>query len=468
MEINVNSKDVIWSYLSILITMSSNIIVIPFIVFYLSGEMLGLWYVFVSIGAIANLFDFGFAPTFARNITYCWSGAKNLEKKGKTSEVYSEPDFLLMNKVLTTCKRIYFLLASAVLLLLISLGTLYISHITTNITGYSHYIAWGFYVIGVFLNLYYNYYDSFLRGVGNVQQSQKNRVIAKTIQIISMILLLSVGAGIIGVCMAYLLFGIVFRFLGKHHFYHYKEIGKKLKSNKSDIDRLEFICLFKTIWYNAWREGLIQITIYCTEQASVLICSLYLCLEETGVYSLSLQIANAVAMLASALYLTYQPTIQSAYINNNKQIIRESMSVIVFSLIVLMVLGVLGTIFVALPLLRLIKPSAVVEISLLLGIFLNQFFLRYRNSYSSYFSCTNRLIYMKSFILSAILCIALSFILVGIFDWGCWGLVTAQIISQLVYNVWYWSLKAHIELEYSLKDTFIIGFESVRQKFFKI
>lgn len=457
MRVKVNKEDVVWSYLSIITTMMSNIVVVPFIVYYLSGEMLGLWYVFVSIGAIAHLFDFGFTTTFARNITYCWSGAKSLKKNGAMHTQSVQPDFYLMKNILETSKRIYLLISILILILMSTLGFWYISRITNHILGNNHLIAYGLYSIGVFLNMYYNYYDSFLRGVGAVKQASKNRTIAKFSQILLMIFLLICGCGIIGISIAYIAFGLIFRNLCKYHFYRYENIGDKLKAITKPISFKQSKLMFRTIWFNAWREGIVQLSMYCGEQVSVFICSMYLTLEETGVYSLGLQIAGAVSMMSSVLYTTYQPTIQSAYLQNDMEGIRKSMSIIVTSFVYLLIIGIIVTIFIGLPILRYIKPSAVISVPILLGIFMNQFIVRLRNSYSSYFSCTNRIIYMKSFIIGAVLCVVLSFVFLGVFHWGVWGVVIAQIVSQLIFNVWYWPIKAHKEMNLSRNEMFLTG-----------
>lgn len=81
MQIKISKADLIWSYWGTIMTLSSQVIMLPLVVYFLNSEMLGLWYVFVSLGAVANLFDFGFTITFARNIAYCWSGANTLKKK---------------------------------------------------------------------------------------------------------------------------------------------------------------------------------------------------------------------------------------------------------------------------------------------------------------------------------------------------------------------------------------------------
>lgn len=464
MDVKVKNKDVIWSYLSILISMSSNIIVVPFIIYYLSGEMLGLWYVFVSIGAIATLSDFGFAPTFARNITYCWSGAKRIQKIGAEYFENSEPDFCLMNNILNTCRRIYMFISIGVLILMLTIGSLYIYKITKDIDGYTHYYAWIIYTLSVFLNLYYNYFDSFLRGVGNVFQAQKNRVVSKSIQIVLTITFLYFGFGIVGVALAYFIFGFIYRQLGKFYFYRYENIGEKLKKNYCPFDKKASRQLLTTMWYNAWREGLIQISIYLSEQASVIICSFYLTLKQTGSYSLSLQIANAVATLSATLYGVYQPYMQAAYLNRDMDKMKHSMAAILFTLTLLMGLGVILTLLVGLPILKYVKPGVVVSTPLLLGIFLNQFILRFRNCYSSYLSCTNRLIYMKSFVVSSFLCLILYIIFMGPFHLGVWGIVLAQVISQCIYNFWYWPYFVHKELKLGFRDTIIFGYEYLLKK----
>lgn len=465
MQVKVKKGDVIWSYLSIFTSLTSNIIIMPLVVYYLTGEMMGLWYVYGSIGAIAHLFDFGFTVTFARNITYCWSGASRLNKVGGVVSAHHEPDFKLMNNILQVCRYIYMIIAFVILILMLTVGSWYILHITEHIDGYTPIVSWVCYTLGVFLNMYFNYFDSFLRGVGAVKYASRNRTIAKLTQIILMAIFLVSGLGIIGISIAYIIFGFVFRLLCKHDFYQYQNIGERLKEVKEKISRQMFKDLFVTIWFNAWREGLVQLSFYCTEQVSVIICSMYLSLTETGVYSLGLQIATAVSTISAALYSTYQPTLQSAYIQGDREKMINGMSIIVFSFTTLLTLGSVGTIFVGLPILRMIKPEAVLSGLMMLGIFINQFILKLRNCYSSYFSCTNRIIYMKSFISSAMLCLALSLLFMGNFKFGVWGLILAQILSQLVFNAWYWPLKAHHELKISMLNVWLNGGRLLLKKF---
>lgn len=457
MKVSLTKSDVIWSYIGTVISMGSNLLMLPFFMLFLDADTLGLWYVFASIGAIATLFDFGFSVTFARNITYCWSGAKKLKKEHVNFVKNTEPDYKMMKQVLVTCKVIYGIISACAFILLVSAGTVYILYISKELEGYSKIIAWVIYSFGTFLNLYYGYYSSFLRGVGAVDRANKNTVISKVLQIVITVLFLALGAGIIGASIAYLVYGTVFRLLGKHYFYGYKDIGKNLQQIDANPTKYEILDMLRIVWHNAWRDGLISICNYFCNQASTVICSMYLPLSETGVYSIGVQIASAIAQIAGTLYNAYQPELQSSYINSNKEKMRNTMSMIVMSYIYIFIMGLLAVCYAGIPILRIIKPAAVISIPVLLGLSLYQFILKYRNCYTSYFSCTNRIIYMNGFIASAVLCVGLSFLAIGYLKLGIWGLIGAQIVSQAIYNLWKWPVLAHREMELSVMELVING-----------
>ena len=464
MKIKLSKKDVIWSYLGTIMSLSANVLLIPALVYFLDADRLGLWYIFASIGGIATLFDFGFNVTFARNITYCWSGAGKLEKENVSfTEENKVVDYRLMKNVLETCKIIYLMVSGLALLIMLTVGTAYILHVSRGLTGYTHVIAWFIYALAVFMNLYFGYYASFLRGVGAVGDININTIVARLVQIIGTIVFLALGLDLIGACFAYLLYGTVFRVLGKRKFYSFQGIGKQLEKVTEPIDKSERRDLFSVVWHNAWREGLVALANYGSNQATTLICSLYLSLSETGIYSLGVQLATAVSTIAATLYGAYQPQLQSAYVTHKSQEVKKIMSVIVISYTILFLLGTIGVLFVGLPLLRWIKPETVVSIPVLLGLCAYQFILKFRNCYTSYFSSTNRLIYYKAFIVSAVVCIVFSFVLLGWLNMGMTGLIVAQIASQVMFNAWYWTVKAHNEMKLGFFEMFKFSFNEIKR-----
>lgn len=118
MIINTNKSDIVWNYLGIITSLGSQVILLPILIKFLEPDVLGLWYIFVSIGSLVLLFDFGFNPTIARTVSYCWSGAKSLNKIDvEYIEKDSNTNYELLYYVIKTCKILYLVIAIVALFL---------------------------------------------------------------------------------------------------------------------------------------------------------------------------------------------------------------------------------------------------------------------------------------------------------------------------------------------------------------
>ena len=452
MKIQLSKKDVLFSYLGTVVSLLSNIVLIPVIVFFLDKDKIGLWYLFASIGTFATLFDCGFNVTFSRNITYCWNGAEELKKSGAIfiSE-NKNVNYYLFNTVLNACRRIYLYISLIALFFLLVIGTFYIVWISRNLNGYSHIVAWIIYSTAVCSNLYFGYFSSFLRGIGAISHINIDTIVSRLVQLTCTIIFLALGMDLIGACLAYLLYGLVFRILARYSFFSYKNIGKKLGSIEKS-KKLEENKIIKIIWSNAWKEGVIALSHFGCTQITVIICSIFLSLSETGIYSLSVQLAMAVAMISATLYGAYHPQLQSAYITDQKDETKRIMSIVVLSNIILFFIGTVGILTVGLPILRLLKPEINLQVGVQAGLCFYYLLLNIRNCYTSYFSCTNRLIYYKAFIVSSMTCTILSCLSLAYSDLGLYGLIYSQIISQILFNVWYWPVKSHNEMNLGFSE----------------
>lgn len=461
MAIKTTKKDIIWNYIGTIMTLLSNVVLLPFMIYFIDSELLGLWYVFLSIGGIVVLFDFGFNPTFSRNFAYAWSGAIGLNKTGVRFIEKSDPNYKLLGGLLKTCKKIYFRISLSALMLMLVFGTGYVHYISKNINGHSHLFAWLIYSIAVFLNLYYGYYAAALRGVGAISQVNKSNIISRAIQIVSSLLLMFMGFQLIAVAVAYLLNGTVFRILAKRYFENYSDIGININivKNQNSIDETKEI--FSAIWHNAWRDGLVSVSGYLSNQASTLVVSMFLSLTETGIYSVSVQLVTAISVIAGSLYNSYQPALQSAYINNNPDESKKLMSIIVTVYYSVFWLGILGLIFVGIPIIELIKPDITINVPILILISIYIFLYKQHNYFASYISNTNNVPYVKAFILSSTFGIILSVLLMYYTELGIWALVGAQIITQLVFNNWYWPMSVTKMLQTNIVSMLNLGFNII-------
>ena len=438
MGIKVTKKDIVWNYLGTILSLSSNFIVLPIIVYFLDSELIGLWYVFLSIGGIVILFDFGFNPTLSRNVAYSWSGAKELIKKDVFKVEAQEPNIQLLKKVLRTCKLIYLIISTLALIVLLSIGTTYVLHISQGLDKISVFSAWFVYSISIFFSLYYGYYITFLRGVGAIREVNISTIISRVIQILTSITLLYLGLGLLAVAIANLAYGLVFRILCKKFFYNYDNIGMRLTEIDIEITNFEIISTFKIIWHNAWRDGFVSLSKYLTAQATVLIAPLYLTLTETGMYSISIQLITAIATISGALYTSYQPELQSLYVNNKMKKSNELMSLAMLVYVLVFWTGVFSFLWIGIPIINVIKSDFTIDRTVFVMVSIYQFLLNYHSYHASFISNTNNVPYVSSFVISSISGVFLSVILLATTNLGLRGLIFAKLIVKAVYNNWHW------------------------------
>lgn len=86
MQIKARGRDVLWNYGGLFFRMAGQFFVLPLVLSLLDSEYVGLWYVFTAVSGFIVLFQAGFDPTFARNVAYCWSGARSFSKNGLADE----------------------------------------------------------------------------------------------------------------------------------------------------------------------------------------------------------------------------------------------------------------------------------------------------------------------------------------------------------------------------------------------
>ena len=115
------------------------------------------------------------------------------------------------------------------------------------------------------------------------------------------------------------------RLLSKKYFY--KVIRNENLGNYTNIIFLiEDKSLYKILFYNAWRLGIVSIGAYMILQLNTLISSYYLGLEVTASYGLTLQLFTILIGVSSTIYITLQPRINELNLNNNKKLITNIIS----------------------------------------------------------------------------------------------------------------------------------------------
>ena len=123
----IGKQDIIWNYLSTFLQIGSGIILFPLILRMLSSETVGIWSIFTTIFLFVSLLDFGFSPSFTRNITYIFSGVNSLQKTGISNVSLNEDiNYQLLSDTIKAMKWLFLRIAAITFLVLSTVGTFYI------------------------------------------------------------------------------------------------------------------------------------------------------------------------------------------------------------------------------------------------------------------------------------------------------------------------------------------------------
>ena len=322
-SITLSKKDVFWGYFAQFFSIAAGIITLPLILHMLSAEEIGMNYLMLTVGSLVSLFDFGFAPQFGRNITYIFSGAQALRKEGvEVANFGGEINYRLLATMIHTARFIYQRLSIIVLVIMVTLGSLYIYKVTNGFTNiHNSFIIWIVFSVSTFFNIYYSYYTSLLIGRGLIMESRKATVFSRLAYILLTFIFLYIGMGLLGVALANLIAPFVNRYFS-YKFFFTNELNEKIYVYK--ISNQEKVDLFKIIWYNARKLGLVFIGSYTINKLSMFLAGLYLSLTDIASYGLMIQLVGLIMAISTTLFGIYEPRFSALRaVNNKKLLIKE-------------------------------------------------------------------------------------------------------------------------------------------------
>lgn len=461
----IRNSDVIWGYLGIGLNTGINIILLPLILSYLSGNELGLWYVYSSVGSVVTLLDFGFAPALARSIAYCFSGVKSLRKETVEFQESDKPNFELMSVVLVACRKIYFVISIVALILLSTIGSIYILYISKQVDTMIVIISWIIYSIAVFFNMYIGYYSSFLKGISAIRELNIATVVSKVSQILISVVLLFLNLGLIAITFAYLISGFINRIICKYSFFTSERMDPDINSKMKTVTNEQVKELLPIIWHNASKDGLVTLSQYLVGQAGTIVCSLFLSLEETGIYSLTMQIITIISSFSSVMYTVSQPSLQASVVHKDMKRSKELLgtAMLFYCFLFIFCSALLCTI--GIPVIRILKPDQPLQVSFTVVMCIYMFLLQNHSLFASYISNSNVIPYVKPFIISGVLSILLETLLMTTIMNNKWALVIAPMIIQAAYNNWKWPTIVLNDMNVNYFQLLGFGISEVKRKF---
>lgn len=456
-QMNIGRKDVVWNFAGTFMRVASGLIILPIVLRTFPKDEFGLWTIFLAVGAVASLLDFGFSNAFGRNITYIFSGVKKLQTKGYNAIDKNDKaiDFSLLKSVIHAMRKYYAILGVLFLLIFLTISPFYLPHILTrnNYSGNHNtvWIAWLLYGVMVSYQLYTYYYSALLMGRGMVKQNQQAIIIGQSVRILIIYILVLFGHGIVALVIGQFLGDFITRSISYFFFYD-KNLKSELK--KAVVSSTNHI--MKIMMPNAIRIGITSLGGFLVVRAAVPIASLYLPLDVIGSYGLTKQIIDLIVAIGSIWFGTYYPKITSFRVNNDITQLKRMYLKGKFSLLFIFLISGIGLVLFGDFALSLIKSQTQLLPVFMTSIMLLIAFLEANHAMSGNMLLTkNEVPFAKASVLSGLATVLLLFIGLKFLTLGVWVMILAPGIAQGVYQNWKWPLEVVKDIHISYKDYWI-------------
>ena len=415
----------------------AGVILLPFILHKMPQETVGIWNIFQTITALVLLLDFGFRPTFARNISYIFSGVKSLQRNGvahTTSE--AAVDYSLLKGTLLAMKRFYRWMALAVFTLLATAGTAYFYYILQKYSGdrQDALIAWILLIAINCYNLYTFYYEALLTGKGYVKRAQQINMLGQAVYLALAIGLIYAGFGLTAIVASQLISTVIRRILTYRVFF-----TPELKANIESVEPQEPKAILSAISPNAIKIGLTQLGGFMVNKSAILIGSAFLTLEQVACYGITMQVMDILARCATVFYQSYLPKLAQCRAENDLNGLKRYYILCTGSLLAVYAVGSVAWIFLGNWALDIIQsqthfvPTAMLMVMLLIST------LEHNHAVSAGFiMADNKIPFFIPSLISGAATVLLLWIFLSPLQMGIWGLILAPGIAQLAYQNWKW------------------------------
>lgn len=452
----IGRKDIAWNAMGTFMRVASGVIILPIILSTFPKAEYGLWIIFMYVGTIATLLDFGFSNAFGRNITYIFSGVKEIKKNGYVSVPQNDKsiDFGLLKSVIVAMKKYYAILAGIFILLFGIASPFYLPYILqkNNYEGdhQTVWIAWLIYGVLVAYQLYTYYYSSLLTGRGMVKRNQQAIIIGQTVRILAIYVLVLLNFGLIALVIGQFLGDYITRTVSRLFFY-----DKSIKTELADATSVKTSEILKIMFPNAAKIGITTLGGLLITKAAVPIASLYLPLEMIGSFGVTKMMIDLIASIGGIWFLTFYPKITSYRVNNEFDHLKRTYIKGKISLIFAFIIFGTGLVLLGNYALDLINSKTeLLPISMTI-VLLIVVFLESNHVLSAQMLLTkNEVPFAKASILTGLATIILLFLGLKYAHLGVWSMFLAPGIADIAYQNWKWPFEVWKELNIRCEDFF--------------
>ena len=445
---NIGKRDLIWAMLATLFRIGSGVLLFPMVLSMLPSETVGVWTIFTSVTLITGILDFGFNQSFARNISYVFSGVRSLKRNGHEYVADAENekiDYVLLKNTIGAMRYFYSRMALILFVFLAVGGTFYMYSLMQNYGGDVReiYVAWAIVCIVNSYNLYTLYYDSLLSGRGLIKRKNQIVLIGNISYLALAVVLLLCRLGLVAIVSAQLVSVLIIREMSRRSFY-----SSDIKNGLSNVAEDEYKSVLKAIVPNAVKLGLASVGGFLTFRLSTFVGPMYISLSEMASFGITLQLLSVVSSLALLYTNVYLPKVFQWRVENNITQVRRTFRL---SMLLVFIAFISGGLLISLlgnwALDVLGSDTQLLAGGLLAFLVLHYYLETNMVNATEYLLAKNEVPFYKRYLVSGVVTVILLFVFVGYLGLGVWGIIAAPMISQSILQYWKWPYEVYKELK---------------------
>jgi len=424
-----------WGYAATALNVGVGVVMLPVIVRCLPAAEVGLWLVFLTLGALAQLFEIGFPSTVARNVAYVFAGDQRLCADGIVREAKGALNRQLLADLHAAARWLYGRVALAAGVLLAVAGTAYVASVTPpGVDGAQVLRAWLLYAAAATLNFHFGYLTAFLQGRGDVTQANQVVVLSRALQIVLGTALVLLGHGLVGLGLAALAAAAASRMLAWGFLRRYPPTRGAAPTALADRRYLVGV-----LWHNGSRYGLVLVGLFLIMRATTLVATSALGVTEAAGYALAVQLFVVLQSLALVPWNLASPELNRLHALHLQARLQERFARVLVATLAVATAG--ASLLVALGpwALALVGSATHLPGRPVLALMAVAFVLELNHGACANLLATgNRIPFVRAYLATGVAIVVASWWIAPLA--GVAGLVTVNVVLQLAYNNWRWPL----------------------------
>ncbi len=413
------------------IRVGANILLLPLLLKRFSPQDLALWWVFVALGAVANLADFGFGQAISRVYSYLWAGAEDFDTEGlRAPPVNSSPNYSRIRQFNATVRYFYFRISLVAIALLAIGGTPFVVRLVQPPAN-PHWIwlCWAAFVLATGYSLGTSHWMLACQGINRVRDLQASYFWSGLSFVASASLMLLFGWKLETMVVA----TAIRAWVGRQ--FCYRAYRQAVPTDEQKRPQVDFSML-KRLWPNARKFSVLSVGAYLIANGTTLICSQFLGAEATASFGLTAQVGNFIAAFSTLWLAVKWPQITMLRTQGRLEemaiIFARRLACTMVTIAICSVLLVLaGNLLLEWKGTRTRLLSTPLLIVYLAYLAQQQFYVQF----GTLTFTENVVPFFKISILTGIGLLGLSLVMTRIY--GLWGLVIAPFIATVVCSTWY-------------------------------